>query len=84
MLVWTCKTIKRNFLPSSLQISLWGNKCDLSISAGTENSQQDDSLSQLSSLKSYLLVDDTTKVWNKLKGLKVGNIVQVFHAVYIR
>lgn len=58
----------------TFKVSLWGNKCDLSISAGTENSQKDDSLGQLSVLKSFLLVDETVKVWDKFIGLKVSSL----------
>jgi hypothetical protein len=48
------------------QIALWGNKCDLSISAGIENSQKTDPIGQLSELKAKILVDDFAEVWQHL------------------
>ena len=42
---------------------MWGNKCDLSISAGIENSQKSDPIGQLSLLKQNILVDDLPNVW---------------------
>ncbi|XP_022083064.1 protein-glutamate O-methyltransferase-like [Acanthaster planci] len=50
-----------------VQISLWGNKCDLSISAGIENSQKISPLSQLKELRDKILVDDTEKLWHVLE-----------------
>lgn len=49
-----------------LQVSLWGNKCDLSISAGQENSQKTSPLDSLSSLQPFILVDDSSMVWSTL------------------
>lgn len=46
-----------------LQISLWGNKCDLSISALKENIPKSSGDEE----SSKILVDDTEKVWNCLK-----------------
>uniref|UniRef100_A0A3P8TIM9 Sugar phosphate phosphatase n=1 Tax=Amphiprion percula TaxID=161767 RepID=A0A3P8TIM9_AMPPE len=49
-----------------LLVSLWGNKCDLSISAGQENSQKTSPLDSLSSLQPFILVDDSSMVWSTL------------------
>ncbi|KAM9355215.1 damage-control phosphatase ARMT1 [Pholidichthys leucotaenia] len=49
-----------------LQVSLWGNKCDLSISAGQENSQKTSPIDSLSSLQPFILVDDSSMVWSTL------------------
>lgn len=49
-----------------LQVSLWGNKCDLSISAGQENSQKASPIDSLDSLQPFILVDDTNMVWSTL------------------
>ncbi|XP_008395918.1 damage-control phosphatase ARMT1 isoform X1 [Poecilia reticulata] len=46
-----------------LQVSLWGNKCDLSISAGQENSQKASPIDSLPSLQSFILVNDSNMVW---------------------
>ena len=45
-----------------LKLSLWGNKCDLSISAGTSTSFDKDPLAQIDNFQSRLLVDDSQKV----------------------
>ncbi|KAI7799409.1 damage-control phosphatase ARMT1 [Triplophysa rosa] len=49
-----------------LQISLWGNKCDLSISAGQDNSQKSSPIDSLPDLQRFILVDDSNKVWSTL------------------
>jgi len=55
----------------TLQIALWGNKCDLSISGGASNSQTEaDVVGQLSQLQACVLCDDTPLVWNHLVSLK--------------
>lgn len=53
-----------------LHFSLWGNKCDLSISAGFENSQKLSPVKSLKTLESNVLIDDTDDIWNMLKQLK--------------
>lgn len=50
-----------------LKISLWGNKCDLSISAGTSQSFHHDPLAQIDNFGSRLLVDDSQKIVDYLK-----------------
>ncbi|KAH1173600.1 damage-control phosphatase ARMT1 [Mauremys mutica] len=49
-----------------LQVSLWGNKCDLSISAGEDNSQKASPLKLLDNLKTFILVDDMESIWSLL------------------
>ncbi|XP_062406070.1 damage-control phosphatase ARMT1 isoform X2 [Sardina pilchardus] len=49
-----------------LQVSLWGNKCDLSISAGQENSQKGSPLDSLDGLRACVLVDHSEQVWSVL------------------
>uniref|UniRef100_A0A3P9HA86 Sugar phosphate phosphatase n=1 Tax=Oryzias latipes TaxID=8090 RepID=A0A3P9HA86_ORYLA len=49
-----------------LQISLWGNKCDLSISAGQDNSQKISPIDALASLQPFILVNDSGMVWSSL------------------
>ncbi|XP_038661353.1 damage-control phosphatase ARMT1 isoform X1 [Scyliorhinus canicula] len=48
------------------QVALWGNRCDLSISGGQENSQKLNPLISLESLKHFILVDDSESVWEVL------------------
>ncbi|XP_032398161.1 damage-control phosphatase ARMT1 [Etheostoma spectabile] len=49
-----------------LQVSLWGNKCDLSISAGQDNSQKTSPIDSLNSLQPFILVNDSKMVWSTL------------------
>ncbi|KAL3052453.1 hypothetical protein OYC64_005071 [Pagothenia borchgrevinki] len=49
-----------------LQVSLWGNKCDLSISAGQDNSQKTSPIDSLVSLQPLILVNDSNTVWSTL------------------
>jgi len=54
-----------------LETSLWGNKCDLSISAG--NKQECSSSSELTNYREKLLVDDWEKVWNCLMNARLSS-----------
>ncbi|XP_053321531.1 damage-control phosphatase ARMT1 [Spea bombifrons] len=49
-----------------LQVSLWGNKCDLSISGGQDNSQKSSILNSLEAFKPNILVDNTESLWEIL------------------
>ncbi|XP_061126257.1 damage-control phosphatase ARMT1 [Syngnathus typhle] len=49
-----------------LQICLWGNKCDLSISAGMDNSQKTSPIDSLATLQKFILVDDSDVMWSRL------------------
>ncbi|XP_041067304.1 damage-control phosphatase ARMT1 isoform X2 [Carcharodon carcharias] len=49
-----------------MQVALWGNRCDLSISSGQDNSQKFNPLTSLESLKPSILVDDSEVVWELL------------------
>ncbi|KAM4675670.1 damage-control phosphatase ARMT1 [Discoglossus pictus] len=53
-----------------LQVSLWGNKCDLSISGGLDNSQKFSILNSLESLKAFILVDNMESLWTVLSRSK--------------
>ncbi|XP_067900555.1 damage-control phosphatase ARMT1 isoform X1 [Heterodontus francisci] len=57
-----------------LQIALWGNRCDLSISAGQDNSQKFNPLTSLESLKPFILIDDSEFVWELLINNKKNKI----------
>jgi len=54
-----------------LETSLWGNKCDLSISAG--NKQECAASSELSQYRDRLLVDDWLKVWDCLMNARLSD-----------
>uniref|UniRef100_A0A8D0GLL3 Sugar phosphate phosphatase n=1 Tax=Sphenodon punctatus TaxID=8508 RepID=A0A8D0GLL3_SPHPU len=53
-----------------IQVSLWGNKCDLSFSAGKESSQKSNLLKALEDLKSFILVDNMENLWSLLMNCK--------------
>uniref|UniRef100_T1JPB2 Sugar phosphate phosphatase n=1 Tax=Strigamia maritima TaxID=126957 RepID=T1JPB2_STRMM len=42
-----------------LQISLWSNRCDLSIAAGAERAQKDDPIKSLNNLSQFILVNNS-------------------------
>lgn len=46
-----------------IQLALWSNRCDLSISAGKENIQKDSLVKQLEEINRNILVNDTDKLW---------------------
>ena len=58
-----------------LKISLWGNKCDLSISAGTSQSFHHDPLSQIEHFQERLLVDNCQGIINLLSENMVIDII---------
>lgn len=50
-----------------LEVSLWGNRCDLSISEGEANSQKHDIVDQLHELRKNILCDDSANFWTYLR-----------------
>lgn len=61
-----CKTVKSYPNLFYVKVSVWGNKCDLSISAGKDNSQKTDAVESLCSLQPLILVDDSDLIWSDL------------------
>lgn len=59
-----------------IQVALWGNKCDLSISAGAANHQVDgDPVGQALRMQHDILRDDTEAVWYHLvNGRRTGRV----------
>ncbi|XP_028746040.1 damage-control phosphatase ARMT1 isoform X1 [Peromyscus leucopus] len=53
-----------------LQISLWGNKCDLSLSGGESSSQKTSVIDSLEGLKPFILINDTESLWTLLSKCK--------------
>ena len=52
----------KDVLLGLVQISLWGNKCDLSISAGSSVNFHSNPLEQVAELKPKLLLDESPQV----------------------
>lgn len=46
-----------------MQLSLWGNRCDLSISLGRQIQQTVNAFDALDSLEPFILVDKTQPIW---------------------
>ncbi|XP_044527630.1 damage-control phosphatase ARMT1-like [Gracilinanus agilis] len=57
--------LKQEFL-RLLQISLWGNKCDLSLSGGRSSAQFITPMSVVEKLKSFIIVNHMDSVWSVL------------------
>jgi len=55
-----------DILQTFLELSLWGNKCDLSLSTGEKVSQNCELGEQLGELRKSILCDDSTQVWSTL------------------
>nr|XP_003701663.1 PREDICTED: UPF0364 protein C6orf211 homolog isoform X1 [Megachile rotundata]XP_012136836.1 PREDICTED: UPF0364 protein C6orf211 homolog isoform X1 [Megachile rotundata] len=49
-----------------LRLNLWGNKCDLSLSAGADVNQTCNPIAVLKSLDENILVDNSESIWNLL------------------
>ncbi|XP_014204987.1 protein-glutamate O-methyltransferase [Copidosoma floridanum] len=57
---------QEKFLINLIKLNLWGNKCDLSLSTGNVDSQNDNPLNLLESLDSDILIDNSNEVWRLL------------------
>ncbi|XP_006874413.1 PREDICTED: UPF0364 protein C6orf211 homolog [Chrysochloris asiatica] len=53
-----------------LQVALWGNKCDLSLSGGTSSSQKSNLMNSLEDLKPLILVNHMDHLWSLLSKCK--------------
>ncbi|KAM6186574.1 damage-control phosphatase ARMT1 [Rhynchocyon petersi] len=61
--------LKKEFL-KFLQVSLWGNKCDLSLSGGESSAQENNVMNSLEELKPFILVNDMEHLWSLLSRQK--------------
>lgn len=57
-------------LQNLLEVGLWGNRCDLSISSGDEVQQLGNIVDQLKELQAFVLCDDSASFWKVLKDAK--------------
>ncbi|XP_026855529.2 damage-control phosphatase ARMT1 isoform X1 [Electrophorus electricus] len=60
-----------------LQVSLWGNRCDLSISAGQDNSQKTSPIDTLADLQRFILVDDSADLWAVLMAAQASGGTEI-------
>ncbi|XP_060061310.1 damage-control phosphatase ARMT1 isoform X2 [Erinaceus europaeus] len=70
-LISTLEVLDENQLKNEffkfLQISLWGNKCDLSLSGGETSSQKTNIITSLGELQAFILVNDMEHLWALLR-----------------
>ena len=59
-------TERKHELVKLLKLDLWGNRCDLSLSAGLDANAEGNPVELLSSFDEDLLVDDTQMIWDLL------------------
>ncbi|XP_045621100.2 damage-control phosphatase ARMT1 isoform X1 [Procambarus clarkii] len=52
-----------------VEVSVWGNRCDLSISGGADRSQHSDLLLSLNELLPNMIVNDSDSLWQLLEAL---------------
>ncbi|GIX89866.1 damage-control phosphatase ARMT1 [Caerostris darwini] len=52
-----------------IEVSLWGNKWDLSLTAGKENKEQSNPLTQLNELRNNIIVNDTDTLWQIIQDI---------------
>lgn len=58
---------RKEYFSSILLLSLWGNKFDLSLSAGVQNQPEDDPLSKIHGLDEFLLINEGEQAYELLK-----------------
>jgi len=58
-------------------VCLWGNKCDLSISAGSKQAASGDPVEAVEGLRENVLVDQVTEIWDTLERAGEGALVDV-------
>ncbi|EAT33467.1 AAEL014253-PA, partial [Aedes aegypti] len=63
--------------PILSQLNLWGNRCDLSLTAGQDYQQDGDPLSLLESCNSYIVSDHSPAVWDHVRQLKASSPVVI-------
>ncbi|KAL3215887.1 hypothetical protein MRX96_033360 [Rhipicephalus microplus] len=57
-----------------VEISLWGNRCDLSLSCGVDASSQADALQKTDTLRSFIISNHTDKLMEHLWKLREQNL----------
>lgn len=57
-----------------IEVSLWGNRCDLSLSCGADASSQADALQKTDGLRSFIISNHTDKLLEHLWKLRERNI----------
>ncbi|XP_058459912.1 damage-control phosphatase ARMT1-like isoform X2 [Malaya genurostris] len=63
-----------SFFVKMLKLNLWGNRCDLSITAGQEVKQDGDPFSLLESWDSFIVSDHSGAIWDCVRSCKDATI----------
>jgi len=65
----TTLNIKKKLF-ETIELYLWGNKCDLSLSQGAQVSQSSDPLNDLAKFREFILCNKTEQLWQFFCDLK--------------
>ncbi|XP_035893235.1 damage-control phosphatase ARMT1-like [Anopheles stephensi] len=68
-----------SFFRQLLKLNLWGNRCDLSISAGQDVKQDGDPFSLLDSLETCIVSDHTLDIWKCITAGPASSIVEIIN-----
>ncbi|EAA07056.3 AGAP010723-PA, partial [Anopheles gambiae str. PEST] len=68
-----------SFFRNLLKLNLWGNRCDLSISAGQDVKQDGDPFSLLDSLDQCIVRDQTQDIWECITTNGSSGIVEIIN-----
>ncbi|GAB0090165.1 Protein-glutamate O-methyltransferase [Sergentomyia squamirostris] len=60
-----------------IRVNLWGNRVDMSLSAGVTMTQSEDPFAAIAKLEEYILADDTEAIWECISRAD-GNIIVDF------
>ena len=72
------QVIAKFFGTSTLnQVCLWGNKCDLSISAGSKKAASGDPVTSLAALAPKILANNSRPAWRILEAKSAGGMVDI-------
>lgn len=71
-----------DFFRKMLKLNLWGNRCDLSITAGQEVKQDGDPFSLLEAWDNCIVSDNTVAIWDcmrEAKGDPVSTVIDIIN-----
>ena len=70
----SCQTNVREEFLNFLELCLWGNKCDLSLSGGEKVNQSDQLFSDLTKNRPKILCNNSEATWNFFQQLSTKNV----------
>uniref|UniRef100_A0A336M2J3 Sugar phosphate phosphatase n=1 Tax=Culicoides sonorensis TaxID=179676 RepID=A0A336M2J3_CULSO len=69
----------RDYLFKVIKLNLWGNRCDLSVTAGKEVKVTLDPFAGLEGLDKFILINDSENIWQCLKSANGQADVQIIN-----